>query len=186
MPPMPEHRSPGFIDLQVNGFAGVDYNARETTAEDVTRSLDAMANTGVTLCLPTIITSSFEHFAACARAVLDARHPAVAGLHMEGPYISPEDGFRGAHPLAHVRAADLDDFARRQDAADGAIRLLTLAPEVPGALQLIEAVAAQGVRVAIGHTNATTAQLADAVSAGATLSTHLGNGCAAILPAIRT
>jgi N-acetylglucosamine-6-phosphate deacetylase len=179
---MPEYLSPGFVDLQVNGYAGVDYNAAATTPEDVRRSLDAMTATGVTLCLPTIITSSREHFAHCARTVLAARHPAVAGLHMEGPYISPEDGFRGAHPRAHVRAADLDDFERRQEAAEGTIRLVTLAPEVPGALQLTEALASRGILVAIGHSNATTSQIADAVRAGATLSTHLGNGCPVMLP----
>lgn len=179
---MPEYVSPGFVDLQVNGFGGVDYNDTATRPEEVHRSLEAMADTGVTLCLPTIVTSSREHFVACARVVLAARHPAVAGLHMEGPYISAQDGFRGAHPLAHVRAADLDDFERRQEGADGAIRLVTLAPEVPGAVALTEALADRGIRVAIGHTNATSAQIADAVQAGATLSTHLGNGCPVMLP----
>ena len=101
---------------------------------------------------------------------------------MEGPYISPEDGFRGAHPRACVVAPSLDDFARRQDAADGHIRLVTVAAEVPGVLPVIESIVASGVRVALGHTNATTGQIADAVNAGATMSTHLGNGCPAVLP----
>lgn len=179
---MPEHAGPAFVDLQVNGFAGVDYNAAGVSSEQVAASFDAMERSGVGLCLPTIITSTTEHFAACARTILATRHPIVAGLHMEGPWISPQDGFRGAHPLACVTGASLDDFRRRQDAAEGRIRLLTLAPEVPGALDVIEAVVATGVRVAIGHSNASTGQLADAVRAGATLSTHLGNGCPAVLP----
>lgn len=179
---MPEYVGPALVDLQVNGFAGVDFNVATTTPDDVTRALDAMEATGVGLCLPTIITSSTAHFAHCAETVLASRHPSIAGLHMEGPYISPENGFRGAHPLECVCAASVDDFARRQDAAQGTIRLVTLAPEVPGALALTEALADQGIRVAIGHTNANTAQLADAVRAGATLSTHLGNGCAVTLP----
>lgn len=170
------------MDLQVNGFAGVDYNKAGVPPEDIAASFAAMEATGVGLCLPTIITSTTPHFIECARAILATRHPIVAGLHMEGPYISPEDGFRGAHPLSCVVAASWDDFQRRQDAVEGRIRLLTIAPEVPGALPLIEAVAATGVRVAIGHTNATTTQIADAVRAGATLSTHLGNGCPAVLP----
>lgn len=178
---MREHRGPAFVDLQVNGFAGVDYNA-EASPEEIAASFDAMERTGVGLCLPTIITSGFEHFRDCARRVLATKHPIIAGLHMEGPYISPQDGFRGAHPLSCVVAASMDDFRRRQDVADGQIRLLTLAAEAPGALAVIEGAVAMDVRVAIAHTNATTAQIGDAVSAGATLSTHLGNGCPAVLP----
>jgi N-acetylglucosamine-6-phosphate deacetylase len=101
---------------------------------------------------------------------------------MEGPYISPEDGPRGAHAREHVRAPTLDDFRRRQDAAEGRIRLVTLAPEASGAIPVIEHLAASGVRVAIGHTDASGAQIREAVRAGATLSTHLGNGCAQLLP----
>jgi N-acetylglucosamine-6-phosphate deacetylase len=179
---MPEWSGPGFVDLQVNGFAGVDYNATTTTPDDVVRSLEAMEATGVGLCLPTIITSSYEHFAACARVVNAAGHPAVAGIHMEGPYISATDGFRGAHPLADVRPATVDDFERRQDAADGHIRLVTLAPEVPGAIGLIDHLVARGIRVALGHTNASTQELDAAAAAGATLATHLGNGCPVQLP----
>lgn len=178
---MPEHRGPALVDLQVNGFAGVDYNAAPST-EQILASFEAMEGTGVGLCLPTIITSTADHFAACARRILAARHPIVAGLHMEGPYISPEDGFRGAHPRSCVIGASMDDLRRRQDAADGQIRLLTIAPEVPGALEVIEGAVDMGIRVALGHTNATARQFADAVRAGATMSTHLGNGCPAILP----
>ncbi|MBA2356501.1 MAG: amidohydrolase family protein [Acidobacteria bacterium] len=179
---MPEWSGPAFVDLQVNGFAGVDYNAAQTSSDAVSESLDAMCGTGVGLCLPTIITSTFEHFRDCARRVLAARHPLVAGLHMEGPYISPVDGPRGAHPRRCVRDASVDDFRRRQEAADGQIRLLTLAPESPGALAVIEAAVRDGVRVAIGHSAASSDQIGDAVRAGATLSTHLGNGCATMQP----
>lgn len=179
---MPDYRGPALVDLQVNGFGGVDYNALDAGNEQIVASFDAMQQSGVGLCLPTIITSTFEHFRDCARRVLATRHPIIAGLHMEGPYISPHDGFRGAHPLACVVGASMDDFRRRQDAADGQIRLLTLAPESPGALEVIEGAVDMGVRVAIGHTNATTGQIADAVAAGATMSTHLGNGCPAVLP----
>jgi N-acetylglucosamine-6-phosphate deacetylase len=178
-------RVPGFVDLQVNGFAGVDFNDPSScTTDGVTHALGAMRATGVTRCLPTIITSSLEQFATCARVVV--RHPnpdgAIAGIHMEGPYISPLDGFRGAHPREHCIAASIDDFARRQEAADGRIVLVTLAPEVPGAIALIEHLAARGIRVALGHTAAAPEEIRDAVEAGATLSTHLGNGCAPTLP----
>ena len=174
--------TPGFFDLQLNGFSGVDFNDPAVTPEAVSEALDAVRKTGVTRCLPTLITSSFEDFAPCASAVLASAHPAVAGFHMEGPYISPEDGFRGAHPLVSVRDASVDDFTRRQDAAQGRIRLVTLAPEVPGVLPLIEHLVDLGVKVAIGHSNASLEEIADAASAGATMSTHLGNGCAKVLP----
>jgi N-acetylglucosamine-6-phosphate deacetylase len=173
---------PGLVDLQVNGFAGVDFGDPALTAERLLSAIGAIEKTGVTRFLPTLITSPFDVFAACAKTIARTAHPAVAGLHMEGPYISPEDGFRGAHARAHVRAADVDDFKRRQEAAEGRIRLVTLAPEAPGALRLVEHLAASGVRAAIGHTAASGEQIAEAVSAGATLSTHLGNGCAPVLP----
>jgi N-acetylglucosamine-6-phosphate deacetylase len=173
---------PGLFDLQVNGFAGVDFNSPSLTADRVSAALDGMRRTGVTRCLPTLITSSFERFEICARVLSRMPHAAIAGLHMEGPYISPVEGARGAHPAAHVIAASRDDFDRRQDAADGRIVLVTLAPEIPGAIDLIEYLVRQGVRVAIGHTAAPPDRIRDAVFAGASLSTHLGNGCAQVLP----
>jgi N-acetylglucosamine-6-phosphate deacetylase len=173
---------PGLFDLQVNGFGGVDFNAPDLTADRVDRAIELMRATGVTRCLPTLITSPFEQFAASVRILARSPHAAIAGIHMEGPYVSPDDGPRGAHPRAHVMAPSLDDFQRRQDAADGRIVLVTLAPEVAGAMALIEHLVAAGVCVALGHTAATPSQIADAVAAGATLATHLGNGCAQMLP----
>jgi len=173
---------PGLFDLQVNGFAGVDFNARDLRGDDVARVLVAMRATGVTRCLPTLITSPFDAFAASARVLARVSDATVAGIHMEGPYISPEDGTRGAHARGDVIPASIEDFRRRQDAADGRIRLVTLAPEVDGALTLVEYLVAHGVRAAIGHTAASPAQIADAIAAGASLATHLGNGCAATLP----
>jgi len=173
---------PGLLDLQVNGFAGVDFNDPATTRDQVLQAIAAMRATGVTLVLPTLISSPLGHFERCARTILQAGSKAVLGLHLEGPYISPEDGPRGAHRREDTAPASIDDFERRQAAADGRIRLVTLAPEVPGAMRLIEHLRTSGVRVAIGHTAATAEQVRDAVRAGATLSTHLGNGCAQVLP----
>lgn len=173
---------PGLLDLQVNGYAGVDYNDPATTTDQVHASIAAMRAHGVTRLLPTLISSSLDHFTRCARTLLDARSPAILGLHMEGPYISSEDGARGAHRREDVSLPSVDDFERRMAAADGRIRLLTVAPEVPGVLRVIERATARGVRVGIGHTAASPAQVRDAVLAGATLSTHLGNGCAQVLP----
>lgn len=173
---------PGLFDLQVNGFGGIDFNGAGLTPDLVREALAKMRATGVTRCLPTLITSSFDRFAASARVLARMADPAIAGIHMEGPYLSPLEGARGAHPPEHAIAASVDDFRRRQDAADGRIVLVTLAPEVPGALALIEHLVAAGVRVSIGHTAAAPQQIAAAIAAGATLATHLGNGCAQMLP----
>jgi N-acetylglucosamine-6-phosphate deacetylase len=173
--------SPGFFDLQVNGFGGVDFNSPDLTRDQLDLAAAAMRRTGVTRFLPTLITAPLESFHACARTIARWDSPASLGIHAEGPYLSPTDA-RGAHPPPHLREATLDDFRRRQDAAEGRIVLVTLAPEVPGALELTAHLAASGVRVAIGHSNATPAQIREAVRAGASLSTHLGNGCAGGLP----
>jgi N-acetylglucosamine-6-phosphate deacetylase len=173
--------APGFIDLQVNGFAGVDYNNPATTQDEISCSLRAQFATGVTRLLPTVITGPPDDMAACLSNLAKARerdpHGAcIAGFHVEGPHISAEDGPRGAHPVASVRPPDFDEFQRWQQAAGGWIRIVTLAPEWPGALRYIERITEQGVIAAIGHTAANGEQIADAVRAGATLSTHLGNG----------
>jgi N-acetylglucosamine-6-phosphate deacetylase len=173
---------PGLFDLQVNGFAGIDFNGLDLTADRVHEALERMRATGVTRCLPTLITSSFDAFASNARVIGRLPAAGIAGIHMEGPYISAEDGPRGAHTREDVAPASIEDFRRRQDAAAGRIVLVTLAPEVPGALALIEHLAASGVRVALGHTAAPPPQIADAIRAGASLATHLGNGCAHMLP----
>jgi N-acetylglucosamine-6-phosphate deacetylase len=180
--PARRFRHAGFLDLQVNGFAGVDFNDPATTTDQVHEAVAALQAHGVTRLLPTLISSDASRFRQCATTLRRAGAKAILGLHMEGPYISPEDGARGAHRREDIGPASIDDFDRRQDAAGGAIRLVTLAPEVPGALELIEHLRAAGIRVAIGHTAATPEQVRDAVRAGATLSTHLGNGCAQVLP----
>ena len=172
---------PGFVDLQVNGFAGIDFNTPGLSAGQVHEAVAALRATGVTRFLPTLITGPVDRFGACARPLVEANDPSIAGIHLEGPYISPEDGPRGAHPREHASPASLDDFQRRQQAADGRIVLATLAPEVPGALGLIEYLTTAGVRVAIGHSNAPAPVIRAAISAGATLSTHLGNGCRSML-----
>jgi N-acetylglucosamine-6-phosphate deacetylase len=173
---------PGLFDLQVNGFAGIDFNAPDLAADRADEAIERMRATGVTRCLPTLITSSFEQFAGSARILSRMSSAAIVGLHMEGPYLSPEDGARGAHQREHVTPASIGDFKRRQDAAGGRIVLVTLAPEVPGALPLVEYLVASGVRAAVGHTAATPQQIGNAIAAGATLATHLGNGCAQMLP----
>ena len=166
----------------MNGFAGVDFNDPSTSPDQVHQALAALRGHGVTAILPTIISGPLDRYERCARTLLRANAPAILGLHMEGPYISPEDGARGAHRREDTAPASIDDFKRRQEIAGGRVRVVTLAPEVPGALALVEHLRDTGVRVAIGHTAASPEQVRDAIRAGATLSTHLGNGCAQMLP----
>jgi N-acetylglucosamine-6-phosphate deacetylase len=172
----------GFLDLQVNGFAGVDFNDPALNVDALRTASDALRSTGVTQFLPTLITSSLDCFSACAGTIARSEIREIAGIHMEGPYISAEDGARGAHPREDVILPSIDDFKRRQDAAEGRILLVTLAPELPGAARLTEFIASTGVRVAIGHTAASAEEIATVIRAGASLSTHLGNGCAQMLP----
>jgi len=186
--PAPPSRwiSPGWIDIQVNGFGGVDYNCPTAPLEEIARSLEIQFSAGMTRCFPTVITGSPYDMADSLRNLQRARTSlpcgaAMEGFHVEGPHISPDDGPRGAHPRRWVRQPDLDEFRRWQDITEGAVRIVTLAPEWPGAARYIEAIVREGVVASIGHTNADSRQIADAVSAGATLSTHLGNGAHAAL-----
>lgn len=180
--------SPGWIDIQVNGFAGGDFNAADATPDTTLRIIERLADEGVVQCLPTVITQSHQHMSRCVSAIVqameqDARaRDAIAGIHIEGPWISPVDGARGAHPVEHTRLPDWDEFMRLQDAAHGHIKLVTLAPELSGAISFIEKLSSAGVIVALGHTLATRKDIEAAVKAGATLSTHLGNGAPAMLP----
>jgi len=179
--------APGFIDLQVNGFAGVDYNSPSAAREEIERSIQRQFATGVTRLFPTVITGAPDDMLAAFRNLAAAKESipsgaAMEGFHLEGPYISPEDGPRGAHPARWIRPPSLDEFHRFQEASRGNIRLITLAPELPDSPSFIEALVRQGVVVSIGHTAANAGQIAAAVSAGATLSTHLGNGTHSSLP----
>jgi N-acetylglucosamine-6-phosphate deacetylase len=179
---------PGLVDLQVNGFRGLDFNTLPVPADLTGRVTRELWSIGVTTYLPTVITNSPERIEEAVRAVArgceedaDARG-AVAGIHLEGPFLSPEDGPRGAHDAAFVRAPDWDLFRGWQDACGGLIRLITLSPEWPGANGFIERAVADGVVVSLGHTAARPEQIREAVAAGATLSTHLGNGAHLVLP----
>ena len=178
--------SPGWIDVQVNGFAGVDYNSGSTSQEEIARSIEVLFSTGVTRFYPTVITGGPDEMLSALDNLARAKErlaggEAMDGFHVEGPHISPDDGPRGAHPRQWVRPPDVEEFHRWQEAARGCIRLVTLAPEWPQAPRYIEALTAAGVVISIGHTNATGAQIADAVSAGASMSTHLGNGAHQVL-----
>jgi len=169
----------------VNGFAGTDYNDPNSSHEAIAQSIRTMFETGVTRFFPTLITGSEERIVGALRnlvaaknAFTAARKPeahAMAGIHVEGPHLSPEDGPRGAHPLEHVRPPDTEEFQRWQEAAQGEIRLVTVSPEWEQSPAYIRTLVRAGVVASIGHTKANTDQIRAAVDAGATMSTHLGN-----------
>ncbi len=176
-----------FFDVQINGAIGISFNSPELNTKGVAKVVAIAHSHGIGHFLPTLVTASFSDLSHGFRTLAKARHESlqiansIPGYHLEGPYISPEDGPRGAHPLAHTRTPDWDEFQRLQDAAGGKILMLTLAPELPNALPFIEKVARSGVVVAIGHTAATPEQIRAAIDAGAKTSTHLGNGSHGVL-----
>lgn len=179
--------APALIDIQVNGFAGFDLNVATVTSEDVSSMVRALWRVGTGFLCPTVVTGSFEGIGNSLRAILKACEVdsrvahSVLGIHLEGPYISTENGPRGAHPLEHVREPDWDEFQRWQDIAEGQITIVTLAPEKKGAIPFIEKLIANGVVVALGHTAAAADDIRAAIDAGARLSTHLGNGAHALI-----
>jgi len=173
--------APGWIDIQVNGYAGVDYNSPTAPHDEIARSIHVLHSTGTTRFFPTVITGSPDDMAGALRNLARAKRTIPEGLsmeafHIEGPYISPDDGPRGAHPKRWVRRPDVEEFRRFQDAAEGNVRLITISPEWPEAPRYIEHAVSEGVVISIGHTKATSEQIQAAVSAGATMSTHIGNG----------
>ncbi len=183
-----EWLAPALFDLQINGCDGHSFNSDRLTVESVRHVVEVCRRHGIGGLCPTLVTNSF---AAIAHGLSTIRRAcetdpeltrAIPAIHLEGPYISAEDGPRGAHPLQHVRRPDWDEFQRWQHAAGGRIRLVTLAPELPGAFEFIERLVKTNVVVSLGHTAASPARIREAISAGARLSTHLGNGSHALLP----
>ncbi len=180
--------APALCDVQINGCLGHSFGARTLTHEQIREIVGTCRQHGIGELCPTLITAASDDLMHGFRALDRACETdadlarSILGFHLEGPYLSPLDGPRGAHPLAHIRDPDWDEFRRFQDAAGGRIRLVTLAPERPGALDLIERLIAAGVVVAIGHTAASPREIQAGIAAGATLSTHLGNGSHALLP----
>jgi N-acetylglucosamine-6-phosphate deacetylase len=176
--------APGLIDNQINGYANVDFSGKDLSSIGVIEAAKAIWRDGVTTFLPTLITSSHQNLINNFRIIYETLSKddnlagSVPGFHLEGPYISPEEGFRGCHPVQHVRKPSWDEFTLYQKAAGGKIIQVTLAPELDGALEFIRCCKDKGIVVAMGHTNSTAAEVSQAVEAGVSLSTHLGNGCA--------
>jgi len=173
----------GYIDLQVNGYGGVDFNDPAVRPEQIHAAVRHLRKDGTEKILATVITAAPDMMAACLRNLVHAREvdaltkETIAGFHIEGPFISREPGYPGAHPLASVHQADCELTSRLLEAGGGLVRLLTLAPESDPGGTVTRFISEQGVRVAAGHTNASLAELRGCIDQGLTLFTHLGNGC---------
>jgi N-acetylglucosamine-6-phosphate deacetylase len=173
----------GYFDLQVNGYAGVDFRSDALTVDELRHACVTMRDHGVAHMLLTITTDDVTAMERRLRRVVSYRErdplvrDVVSGIHIEGPFISPQDGYRGAHPRDAVRPADRNAMQRLLDAAGGLTRLVTLAPEHDANFAVTRLLANAGIRVSAGHTNATLDELRGAIDAGLSMFTHLGNGC---------
>lgn len=180
--PKEPYISPGFVDIQINGFAGVDFSSPELDAQSAVDVLPSIWRTGVTTFCATLITSPIELLERNVRVLEEARRLSTAFnatipcYHLEGPYLSP-GGAHGAHNPRLMRLPDWDEFSRLQEAAGGNIGIVTIAPELPGAMNFIRHARNAGLIMALGHTDGGPLDIHKAVEAGATVSTHLGNGC---------
>ena len=173
----------GWVDLQVNGYAGVDFNAPGLTEEAVREVVSRLNADGTEAFLPTLVTGDPEMLVGTVRTVMSARRRyaecerAIPGFFLEGPFISPKPGAVGTHPVEWVHEPDLSLFGRFQDAAEGLVKLVNVAAEIPGMPDFVRALVAQGVKVSLGHQMAKSpADIAECIAAGASAFTHLGNG----------
>jgi N-acetylglucosamine-6-phosphate deacetylase len=177
--------APGLFDNQVNGYMGISFafGGSELNIDGIKKATTGLWEKGITSYLPTLTTNSNEvlikNFKVLAKAKNDpSLHGSLPGFHLEGPYISPDDGFRGAHPKQHVRKPDWKEFQSFYEASGKNILTVTIAPEMEGALDFIRNCTANGIIVALGHHNASKAVVDQAILNGAKIATHLGNGCA--------
>jgi N-acetylglucosamine-6-phosphate deacetylase len=183
--------SPGFLDIQVNGFLGSEYNLPDFNVAHAVAITGYLAKSGTTRHVPTICTSPADVIIRNVKILAELRENdkdlfyAIPGLHIEGPFISGEDGPRGAHDRFYVRDPDWGEFREWQAAAKGLIKMVTLAPERKGAIRFIEKLVAEGIVPAIGHCAADPETIRRAVDAGAKFSTHLGNGSAVMIPRLK-
>ncbi|SMD43549.1 glucosamine-6-phosphate deaminase [Aquiflexum balticum DSM 16537] len=180
--------APGLVDLQVNGVNGVDFNNENLSVEEILKAAQYLLSKGVTVFFPTLITNEKNNILRILKTFRQAvyQHPliasCVAGIHLEGPFISPKDGARGAHNLKYIQSPNWELIEEFQDASGGLIKLITLAPELEGAMDLIKKCQESGIKVAIGHSLALSGEITKAAEAGASLSTHLGNAVPLMLP----
>jgi N-acetylglucosamine-6-phosphate deacetylase len=178
----------GIIDLQVNGYRGRGYSLEDFDHEQLVELVGFLAASGTAQQIATVVTSPHDRIVGNLEIISRACREnddiaaAIPGIHLEGPFISSADGPRGAHDASFVRDPNLSEFSEWQEAAEGRIVMVTLAPERRGAIEFIEELGARQVVAAIGHTAADPETIRRAVAAGASYSTHLGNGSSAMIP----
>jgi N-acetylglucosamine-6-phosphate deacetylase len=181
--------APGMIDNQVNGFVGVSFLSETggvLTLAEVKKATQALWERGVTTYLATLTSNSQEELLNIFSKLGEYKNDksllgSIAGFHLEGPYISPVEGYRGAHTLKYIRNPDWDEFMKFYEASGNSILTVTIAPELDGAMDFIKKCTGKGIVVALGHHNANAEILNKAVENGAKICTHLGNGCANLI-----
>jgi N-acetylglucosamine-6-phosphate deacetylase len=177
----------GYIDLQVNGYAGVDFNQDNLIADDLHFACRRLHNDGVDGILATIITDTIDAMCSRLRRIVELRErdelvrKMVLGLHIEGPFISSASDYHGAHPPHAIRPADTESMKVLLAAAGGLARIVTLAPEHDPGLKVTRLLSDQEIIAAAGHCNPSLDQLDAAIDAGLTMFTHVGNGCPMIM-----
>ncbi|MEA2087503.1 MAG: hypothetical protein U9O91_05345 [Candidatus Caldatribacteriota bacterium] len=182
--------SPGFFDIQVNGYKGSDYSLEDFSEEHLRNIITSLASSGTTQHIPIIVSSPPERILKNLEIISKAINSSpdiketIPGIHIEGPFISSEEGPRGCHDPSFIRNPDFEEFKQWQEAAEGWIVMVTIAPEREGSIDFIRKVTRTGVKIAIGHTGAAPEIIKEAIEAGAQFSTHLGNGSYLILPKV--
>jgi N-acetylglucosamine-6-phosphate deacetylase len=183
--------SPGLVDLQVNGYAGIDFSSPSLSTDQVIQAARLLREQGTALFCPTVVTAPWSIYTHVLPILAQAEErlknlsddyfAQIAGIHLEGPFISPAEGARGVHDASSILPASIPAFDALVSLSSGSVRLLTLAPEVPGALELVRHASEQGILVGLGHTLADASTIHAAVDAGACFSTHLGNGLPSVI-----
>ncbi len=172
-----------YVDLQVNGYAGVDFNQDDLSEDALHRTCEYLREDGVAGILATIITDEIPRMSARLARIAALREKDVLvrdviwGFHIEGPFLNETPGYAGAHPVQAMRPADPDAMKQLLDAAEGLTRLVTLAPERDPGMKVVRHLAEQNILVSAGHCNPSLEELREAIDAGLSLFTHLGNGC---------
>ena len=175
------------LDIQVNGYAGTDFNRDGLTAEALHHACKCLREDGCDQILATFITDTIDNLESRIRRLVELRdkdplaQQVIAGVHIEGPFINAEKGYVGAHPPQCVKPANIDDSKRLLDAGNGLVRLVTLAPECDDGFKTTSYLAGQGITVSGGHCNPSLETLAAAADSGLTMFTHVGNGCPMIM-----
>ena len=178
----------GYIDLQVNGYAGVDFNSDNLTTDEVVRACRRLKADGTESILATVITARIDLMLLRISRLVQLMESSaevadcIRGIHVEGPFLNPAEGFIGAHPASDAMSANVGVTDQLLDAGNGNIKMVTLAPEMDQDAQVTKYLSERGIAVAAGHSDASLSDLNRAIDHGLKLFTHLGNGCPGLLP----